>query len=231
MAIEHMNWRKRALVPAGIAVGLLGATALPAQVTQVNYATLTGTEFIAFDDVVGGPSPGTDSIGVLVVDGVAFGERFSGQTLTAAGNFDQLGGAPSGGLTLVAGTAGHNLAFFLSPAGNVPSGIGTAGFPTLDAIGEGAVSLLFSSDQSEFGLRLAGGHNGNANIGFFREDGSLIQSIVLGNLPLLPPTAFTRRQRDGYSRHFDLERRSDRHRSRRVRHNVQSAIPSLQRGR
>jgi len=68
----------------------------------------------------------------------------------------------------------------------------SCGFPVFDAIGEGAVSLLFSSDQSEFGFRLAGGHNGTANIAFFRADGSLIQSIALGNLPLTASYGFTR---------------------------------------
>lgn len=177
---------------AAFTAGLLWATSLPAQITQVNYAALTGTEFVSFASVVGGPSPGTNYDDLLFLNGVGFGERFAGQTLTAAGNFDQLGGAPSGGLTLLAGTPGHNLAFFQSPAGQVLSGVGTAGFPVFDAIGEGAVSLLFSSDQSEFGFRLAGGHAGTANVDFFRADGSLIQSIVLGNLPLTATFGFTR---------------------------------------
>ncbi len=190
MVTQQMSLRNRAL--AAIAFALLPATALQAQVSLVNYAALTGTEFISFDDVAGGPSPGTNHDGVILVDGVAFGERFAGQTLTANGVFDQIGGAPAGGLTLLAGTAGHNFAFFESPAGKVLSGIGTAGFPVSDAIGEGAVSLLFASDQSEFGFRLAGGHGGNANISFFRSDGALIQSIVLGNLPLMGAYGFAR---------------------------------------
>jgi hypothetical protein len=192
MMTQITNFRKHLRLIGGVAVTLSSATALPAQVTQVDYAALTGTEFISFAGVTGGPSPGTNYNGVIVVGGVAFGERFDGQMLTAAGNFDQLSGTPSNGLTLLAGANGQNLAFFQSPAGQVLSGIGPAGFPVPDAIGEGVVSLLFSSDQSEFGFRLAGGHNGTANVGFFRADGSLIQTIALGNLPLTASYGFTR---------------------------------------
>ena len=192
MMTKHIDFCKHMPALVAFAVSLSWATSLPAQITQVNYAALTGTEFISFANVVGGPAPGTNYNDILFINGVGFGERFNGQTLTASGNFDQLGGAPSGGLTLIAGTPGHNLAFFQSPAGQVISGIGTAGFPVFDAIGEGAVSLLFASDQSEFGFRLAGGHGGNAYVDFFRWDGSLIQSIVLGTLPLTATYGFTR---------------------------------------
>ncbi len=192
MMIQHIDLRKHRLTVAGVALGLLGASSLPAQVAQVNYASLTGTEFISFADVVGGPSPGTNYNSVIGVDGVAFGERFSGQILTPFGNFDQLSGSPTAGLTLLSGAAGQNLAFFQSPAGLVLSGVGPAGFPVFDAIGEGAVSLLFSSDQSEFGIRLTGGNGGTATIAFFRDDGSLIQSVLLGNLPLVSSFGFVR---------------------------------------
>lgn len=189
---QRKNLRKQRLAAVTIAAIMMCGSVLPAQVTQVDYASLTGTEFISFTDVVGRPSPGTNYDNVLVVDGVAFGEHFAGQTVTPSGNFDVLGGTPSAGLTLLAGTTGQNLAFFTSPAGQVLSGIGPAGFPVFDAIGEGAVSLLFSTDQSEFGFRLAGGHGGTATIGFFRVDGSLIQSFALNNLPLTAAFGFLR---------------------------------------
>lgn len=192
MMTQHVVLRKHMPAIAAFAVSLLWSTSLPAQITQVNYAALTGAEFISFATVVGGPAPGTNYDNLVIINGVGLGERFAGQSLTAAGNFDQLGGSPSGGLTLIAGTPAHNLAFFQSPAGVVVSGIGTAGFPVFDSIGEGAVSLLFSSDQSEFGFRLAGGHGGNAFVDFFRGDGSLIQSIVLNNLPLTATYGFSR---------------------------------------
>lgn len=189
MVTQRTILRKHALA---FGVGLFWATALPAQIAQVNYAALTGTEFLSFDAVTGGPSPGTNYDGVVVADGVAFGEHFSGQSVTANGFFDDLGGAPSGGLTLISGAPGHNLAFFESPAGKVLSGIGTDGFPSFDAIGEGAVSLLFSTGQSEFGFRLAGGHGGNAYISFFGSDGGLIDSFTLAGLPLISAYGFSR---------------------------------------
>lgn len=192
MVTQHGNLRKHAVAAAAIILGLAPATPLPAQIALVDYAALAGTEFISFDAVAGGPGAGTHYDGILAVDGVAFGERFDGQTLSAAGHFDQLGGAPSGGLTLLAGEANHNLAFFQSPAGKVLSGVGTAGFPSSDAIGEGAVALMFSSGQSEFGFRLAGGHGGNAHLSFFGGDGGLIQSIALSSLPLTAAYGFTR---------------------------------------
>ncbi|MES2905105.1 MAG: PEPxxWA-CTERM sorting domain-containing protein [Pseudomonadota bacterium] len=188
---QHKILRKHGLSLLTIA-GLSCASALPAQIAQVDYTSLTGTEFISFSDVVGGPPPGTNYDGILVVDGVAFGEHFAGQTVTPSGNFDVLSGTPMPGLTLMAGAAGQNLTFFQAPPGPVLSGNGPAGFPVSDAIGEGAVSLLFSSDQAEFGFRLAGGHSGTATIGFFRVDGTLIQSIALNNLPLTAAFGFLR---------------------------------------
>jgi hypothetical protein len=171
---------------------LSSASAVTAQITQVDYTTLTGSEFVSFAGVTGGTSPGTNYDNVLVIDGVAFGERFAGQTVTPSGNFDILGGTPSAGLTLLAGSAGQNLTVFQAPPGPVLSGNGPLAWPTLNAIGEGAVSLLFTSDQSEFGFRLAGGNGGTATIAFFRFDGSLIQSLALGSLPLTASYGFTR---------------------------------------
>ncbi len=192
MVTQPLKFRKLAARAAAGGFALLWATALPAQITQVDYTSLTGTEFISFDAIAGGPGAGTNYDGVTVIDGVAFGERFSGQTLTAMGDFDQLGGAPAGGLNLLSGAPGQNFAVFQSPAGKVLSGIGPGGFPSSNAIGEGAVSLLFSTGQSEFGFRLAGGHGANAYINFFGGDGGLIQSFTLGNLPLISTYGFAR---------------------------------------
>ena len=192
MVKQHIGLRKRATVLAGIGLGLFPATAVRAQVAQVDYSSLTGTQSASPASVAGGPGVGTNYDNVLVIDGVAFGERFAGQTVSPLGNFDELGAAPSSGLTLLAGDPGHNLTVFQSPAGAVLSGVGTLGFPAFDAIGEGAVSLLFSSDQSQFGFGLAGGNGGNAYISFFRADGSLIDSITLSNLPVIASYGFSR---------------------------------------
>lgn len=191
MANQPRGFRKAAIGVA-IGLGLLPATPLSAQIAQVGYSTLTGTQFVPIDSVPGGSGAGTNYDGLLPIGGVLFGEHFSGQTVTASGNFDQLGGAPSAGLNLLPGEAGHNLVVFQSPAGPVLSGLGTLGYPASDAIGEGAVSLLFTSDQSEFGFRLTGGNGGNAFVSFFRGDGSLIQSFTLAGLPLISTYGFAR---------------------------------------
>ena len=59
MMTYDLNFRKFLRRSACAAIALLGASSLPAQVTQVNYASLTGTEFISFDGVAGDLSPGT----------------------------------------------------------------------------------------------------------------------------------------------------------------------------
>jgi catechol 2,3-dioxygenase-like lactoylglutathione lyase family enzyme len=191
MVKQHVISRKCANI-AGLVFGICSATSLPAQVTQVDYASLAGTQSTSMASIAGGPPPGTNYDSLLVINGVAAGEHFGGQTVTPLGNFDQLGDTATGALTLLPGTPGHNLDVFTSPAGPVLAGLGTLGFPENDAIGEGAVSFLFSSDQSEFGFRLAGGNGGNAYLGFFRDDGSLIQSVTLNNLPLIAAFGFTR---------------------------------------
>jgi hypothetical protein len=191
MVKHHMTLRKcRNIV--GLAVGICSATSLPAQISRVDYTSLTGTQSISFASVPGGAAPGTNYDSLIFVNGVAFGEHFAGQTVTAAGNFDQLGGSPTGPLTLLPGDPGQNLDVFQSPAGAVLSGNGPLGYPENDSIGEGAISLLFATDQSEFGFRLAGGNGGNAYVSFFRADGSLIESFVLANLPLITAFGFTR---------------------------------------
>jgi len=195
MVKQHPGLRKCATAVAGIGLGLFSATALQAQVTQVDYTSLTGTQSVSFAPVASGAAPGTNYDNVLILSGVGFGEHFSGQTVTANGDFDTIGGTPSGGLTLQPGSPGHNLDIFdHSIVGTLITGLGPLGFPDGDAIGEGAVSLLFSTDQSEFGFRLAGGNGGNGYISFFREDGSLIDSLTLGSLP---PVSFFGFARDG----------------------------------
>jgi hypothetical protein len=191
MVKQHVILRKCATA-AGALAGLFTATALQAQVAQVAYGSLTGTQSASFGGVAGGPGAGTNYDGILGVNGIAFGERFAGQTVSALGNFDQLGGTPTDELTLLAGDPAHNLTVFQSPAGPVLSGNGTQGYPVFDAIGEGAVSILFSTDQSQFGFQLAGGNGGNAYISFFRNDGSLIDSFTLASLPVFGSFGFAR---------------------------------------
>ena len=184
--------QKYAATVAGIGLSLLFALPAQAQIAQVSYDALTGPQIVTFAAVPGGTAPGTNYDNILVVNGVAFAERFAGQSVTANGNFDVLSGTPTAELTLVPGDAAHNLSVFTGPAGPVLNGLGTQGFPVGDAIGEGAVSILFSSDQSEFGFRYGGGNGANIFLSFFRADGSLIQSITLAGIPLVGSYGFIR---------------------------------------
>ena len=172
--------KMRLLLSTALAVA---ASSAHAQVSQTAYAGLTGTQFVTFDDVAGGAAPGTNYDGIFFSNGVGFAERFVGQTLSNSGGFDVLDGAPSGGnLTLQTGTPGQNLNIFLNAGTNVLTGLGPAGFPSFDAIGEGSFAALFSSGQSQFGFQLVGGNGGSAFVGFFGQDGSLIDMVTLSGL-------------------------------------------------
>lgn len=177
------------LILGAIALGF-SATAAQAQVAQVGYGTLTGTQTVTFDDLAGGPN--YDNI--FFSNGVGFAERFVGQTLTTAGGADVLGGTPTDPLALQTGLAGQNLSTFINGGTtNVLTGNGPLGYPSFGAIGEGAFAALFSSDQSQFGFQLIGGDGGTATINFFRANGSLIQQVIVTNLA----DAFYGFQRDG----------------------------------
>lgn len=64
----------------------------------------------------------------------------------------------------------------------VLAGLGPLGFPSFDAIGEGAIALRFGLAQLGFGFQLVGGSGGSAFVSFYRYDGSLIDTITLTSL-------------------------------------------------
>jgi hypothetical protein len=179
------------------AFALLATPALAAPVNLTPYGALTGTEIVTFNELAGGPHPGTNINSLLVSHGVSLGERFAGQTVSFSGtcfcvaplppnivDHDQLGGAPAGGaLTLLAGATDRNLnvTSFVNLS-TILFGVGHVGYPGTGAIGEGAVSVLFLSGQSEFGFQVVGGNGGSAFLSFFRADGSLISDITLNGL-------------------------------------------------
>lgn len=167
-----------------LALGLIAgpAVSLAAPINQVAYGSLTGTQTVTFDDVAGGAAPGTNYDGIMVSGGVSFGERFAGQTNTPSGVFDILSGTPTASLAVVAGAANQNLNVFVNGGSQVLTGLGPRAFPDFDAIGEGSIALLFTSDQSQFGFQLVGGNGGTATLGFYRRDGSLIEQIALTGL-------------------------------------------------
>lgn len=161
-------------------VASLNVSALP--INTVSYASLTGTQFITFDDVAGGGAPGTNYDAIFESGNTAIGERFVGQNVVANGDFDTLSGAPTAPLKLTVGSAGQNLNVFFHNTSQVLTGLGPLGFPDFSAIGEGAFAVLFDFDQSEFGFQLVGGNAGSGFVSFFRRNGSLIDSLTIASL-------------------------------------------------
>jgi hypothetical protein len=153
-----------------------------AAINQVSYASLTGAFIVTFDDLPPAGVPGTKYDTTTSSQGVVFGERFAGQTLSLNGNFDVLDENATGPLTVVAGAPNQNVSLLTENGTNVITGLGPLGFPTFDAIGEGSLAFSFSNDQSQFGFQLVGGNGGDAFLSFFRRDGSLIQTIDVPSL-------------------------------------------------
>ena len=120
--------------------------------------------------------------GVMNFEYLSFGERFAGQEVQADGLLDQLTGTPTAPLTPAAGEDGYNLAIYEDRFNSATlQGIGTLGFPDYDALGEGALSVWFSLDQTQFLLDLedARGAFGPTafDITFYRRDASIIDVI------------------------------------------------------
>ena len=171
----------RLALGSGVLVALLAATAAAAPIDTVPYASLTGAGLEDFESIAAGGFPGTNLDGVVVLDGASFAERFAGQALGVAGDFDTLSGTPSDSLTLVAGAPGQNLVAM--DAGGVGiTGLGPLGYPLDPANGEGAFSILLDVDSSEFGIEIRGSNAGTATLEFFRRDGSSIDTVVLPGL-------------------------------------------------
>jgi hypothetical protein len=165
-------------------LGLLAAFgAQAAPIKQIDYSSLSGTQLITFDDILGGDFPGTNYDGNLILGGASFAERFAGQTNKPVGDFDVLSGTPSGPtLTLAGGELAKNLAVLVELGSQVLVGLGPEGFESFEASGEGSFAVLFETNQSQIGFRLLGGNGGSATIEFFGRDGSLIQQIVVTGL-------------------------------------------------
>ncbi|MCK4511557.1 hypothetical protein KAW64_07460 [bacterium] len=154
------------------------------EIEQVDPSTLTCDGIITFEDVAGGPEPGTNYDAIFESDGADFAERFVGQSLSYSGDFDVLSGLPTTPLSLQVGAANENVGImYYEPwLSQVLYGLGPLGFPNYDAIGEGAFAVLFDYDQSEFGFDLMGGDDGNVYVSFFKRDGSLIDVFTLTNV-------------------------------------------------
>lgn len=146
-------------------------------ITAVLPSTLTIAGTISFADL---SNDLTNHNGILDRDGAALAERFAGQVLTTTeDNFDVLSGSPSSALTLQAGASGQNLVTFFENGRKAVAGLGPTGFSRADAIGEGAMAVLFDEDQFELGFSSGVDNGGTATVSFFKRDGSLIETLTI----------------------------------------------------
>lgn len=161
------------------------ALACGAPVCLVNPESLSLPEVITFEGVSSGSGPGRNVDDILPLPGATFGERFAGQTTLARGAHDEIAGTAFSPLTMLPGAAGQNLSVVHFYGQTVLNGYGAAGFPRREGQGEGAIAVLFDTDQSAFAFDLRGGEEGAAYVTFYRRDGS-----ELGQVPVEPTGEF-----------------------------------------
>lgn len=140
------------------------------------------TRLVDFEDLPTSAGIGREIDGALQRPGVAFGERFVGQALAAAGDFDRLEGAPSAPLAVLPGARKRNLGSMRLPGSIVLHGLGPRGFPRAEAAGEGAIAIWFARDQPALSFLVPGGEQGLATVTFYARDGRRIARLTLGPL-------------------------------------------------
>ena len=173
---------------AALVLGLAAGTAQAGATDEVAYASLGGPT-VSFSELAANAFDSVLIDGLLSSGGVQFGERFAGQELAvtkaprpdavAQDWFDDLSfGAPTAGLTLLAGAAGANLgAYHYGDAdGAALFGVG----PLAGAAdGFGAISARFAAPVWALGLQLRDVDGGAVTLSVYRTDGSLIEAVDL----------------------------------------------------
>ncbi|WP_299354596.1 hypothetical protein [uncultured Shimia sp.] len=162
-------------------------TALPAwacerPVCPVPAESLILSRHITFDDLPSSFGIGRKIDGILEQNGVQFGERFVGQPLEAEGDFDVVPGPASAPLTLLPGAPGQALGILRLMRTSVLQGHGPRGFPKTEAVGEGAIAMIFDYDQSAIALDIRGGEQGHATLRFLSRDGRILDTHRIGPL-------------------------------------------------
>lgn len=172
----------------------LPAFACGEPVCRVDPDSLDLALVITFDEVPSGWDPGYRVDDLLRLPGASFAERFAGQQLGATGDFDTVSGPAFSPLTLLPGAPGETLSVVRMFGSNILNGYGPAGYPKTNAQGEGAIAVLFDSDQPALSFQVLGGEAGQAQVQFLRRDGSPIHAILIDDLG--PVTLGFRRQGD-----------------------------------
>src|SRR5688572_23270611 len=154
---------KRAIV--AVALSVLATTAHAGVIIDNTYV---GTIVNTFD-----PGATGSVLGFITQTGATYGESFAGQTLVEGPVFDTLTGTPTGPLTLQSNpVAADNIGLFSFGGSNTIYGDFSAD------IGEGALSILFGTGTSGFGLNVVGTNGGAFTVQFFDIAGLLLASIT-----------------------------------------------------
>jgi len=115
------------------------------------------TDRVGFDLLPTRPEPGFNLDHTIYVNGLRIGEYFAGQVIGVMANHDTLARAPAHGpLSVRPGAPGQNLsvAHHRGFESNALFPLGPAGYPALQARGEGAAAVLFPQPQAAFGLKV-----------------------------------------------------------------------------
>ena len=156
------------------------ALACDAPICLVDRDQIYLPEIVTFDDLPSGYGLGTRIDTVLDQPGARFGEHFHGQTRGARGDHDLISGAALPPLTVRDGGEGETLGVMRLLGSNILLGHGPRKFPASEAVGEGAIAVLFTRDQAALGFDLRGGEAGLAEVSFLARDGRIIHRLTLG---------------------------------------------------
>jgi hypothetical protein len=158
------------------------AAACERAICQVPPNTLALPNVITFEDQRATMGPGILINEPWVLEGAVFAERFLGQSLEYNGEHDAIIGAATAPLTPLAGSPGQTMSLVLMSGNKVLNGYGRASFPSRNGQGEGAISVLFKTDQSAVAFDIRGGERGHAQVLFLRRDGSVIAQLPVKDL-------------------------------------------------
>lgn len=141
---------------AALALCLWAAPLAADEIRPTDYAALRdrATAIIRFDTLPPRAEPGYAFDHGISFPGGRIGTALAGQDRRTEGPFDRLDGVPSVPLALVTGPAGQglSLAHHRGFGSMALFPIGPAGFPALEARGEGSVAVLFDEDSCAVGL-------------------------------------------------------------------------------
>lgn len=174
-----------------VALCLFAAPLAADETSPTDYAALRAraTGIIHFETFPTRPEPGHALDHGIAFAGGRIGTGFLGQTTSAAGPFDRLHGQPAAPLTLLTGPAGAGLsvAYHRGFGSMALFPVGPAGFPALEARGEGSVAILFDEETCAVGLMVhtdyaddlgvGGVETGRVTLTAYARDGTLLGQI------------------------------------------------------